>query len=121
VYGSAGHPPPVIYEPEKQRARELRSTGGIVGAVPDLEYAEARVELPPGAVLALFTDGVTEAHTTEQMLESSGVGEVLEQHAAESAEEIASAIFARARQFAGGYLRDDVAIVVLKSGRDDGE
>jgi AmiR/NasT family two-component response regulator len=121
VYGSAGHPPPVIYDPEAHRARGLRSTGGLIGALPDLRYEEERVELPPGTVLALFTDGVTEAHVSEQMLESSGVCRVLEEHAGESASEIASAIFARARQFAGGYLRDDVAIMVLKSEGDDVE
>jgi serine phosphatase RsbU (regulator of sigma subunit) len=43
---------------------------------------------------------------------------VIEQHAAEGAEEIASAILNRAREFASGYLKDDVAIVVLKSGGD---
>ena len=119
VYGSAGHPPPVIYEPAARSARELRSTGGIVGAVPDLAYAEECVELPLGTVLAMFTDGVTEAHLSEQMLESSGVCLVVEEHATEGAEEIASAISSRARQFAGGYLRDDVAIVVLKSEGED--
>ena len=115
VYGSAGHPPPVIYRPAERRARDLLSTGGIIGAIPDLKYGQESVELPPGSVLALFTDGVTEAHTPEEMLESAGVCRVIEQHAAESAEAIASAILTRARQFAGGYLQDDVAIVVLKS------
>jgi AmiR/NasT family two-component response regulator len=118
VYGSAGHPPPVIYEPAAQRARELNSTGGIIGALPELAYGAERVELPPGVRLALFTDGVTEAHVSEQMLESSGVCRVIEEHATEGAEEIAEAIFSRARQFSGGYLRDDIAIVVLESEGD---
>jgi sigma-B regulation protein RsbU (phosphoserine phosphatase) len=119
LYGRAGHPPPIIYEPERQDVRELKTTGGIVGAVPEMRYEEEKVDLPPGAVLALFTDGVTEAHVGEEMLESSGVAAVLQEYAAQPAEAIAEAILSRARQFAGGYLRDDVAILVLKSGGND--
>jgi serine phosphatase RsbU (regulator of sigma subunit) len=121
VYGSAGHPPPVLYDPMTRLASELKATGGIIGAIPDLVFSEERTELPRGAILALFTDGVTEAHVSNQMLESAGVCRILEEHATESEEEIASAILSRARQFADGYLRDDVAIVVLKSEGEDGE
>jgi AmiR/NasT family two-component response regulator len=115
TYATAGHPPPVLYDPGQQCCRELRSTGGILGAVAEMQYDEESMALPPGAVLALFTDGVTEAHTSAEMLESSGVCAVVQEHAAETVEAIADAILARARQFAGGYLRDDVAIIVLKS------
>ena len=81
-----------------------------------MRYEEEKVDLPPGAVLALVTDGVTEAHVGEEMLEISGVAEVLQEHAAQPAETIAEAILSRARQFSGGYLRDDVAILGPKSG-----
>lgn len=115
TYSSAGHPPPLLYDPEEQRCRELPSTGGIVGAVPGMQYTEESAAVPPGAVLALFTDGVTEAHVSAELLGSAAVGAVVQEHQAASAAAIADAILGRARQFAGGYLRDDVAIVVLKS------
>jgi sigma-B regulation protein RsbU (phosphoserine phosphatase) len=120
TYSSAGHPPPILYDPEKQRCRALPSTGGILGVVPEMQYIEASAPVPPGAVLALCTDGVTEAHTSTGMLGTSGVCEVMEGQAAQPAGAIAEAILVRAQQFAGGYLRDDAAIVVLKSEGTDG-
>jgi serine phosphatase RsbU (regulator of sigma subunit) len=39
---------------------------------------------------------------------------VVQAHATESADAIADAIFTRAREFASGVLRDDVAIVVIR-------
>jgi DNA-binding NarL/FixJ family response regulator len=115
TYSSAGHPPPVLYEPDRQNCGELKTTGGIVGAVPGMEFGQESVVLSPGSVLALVTDGVTEAHTPGRMLESSGLCKVVQEHAAEPAESIVEAILDRAREYAGGYLHDDVAIVVLKN------
>jgi sigma-B regulation protein RsbU (phosphoserine phosphatase) len=96
----------------------LPTTGGVLGVMPEMVYQEERVTLPAGAVLALVTDGVTEAHVGERMLESSGVAEVLQEHAAEPAQSIVAALLARAHEFAGGFLHDDVAIIVLKNEAD---
>ncbi|MDQ3885884.1 MAG: SpoIIE family protein phosphatase [Actinomycetota bacterium] len=60
VYSNAGHPPPL-----------LRRTGGhlefldanlspLLGAVNGLGRTEARVSCPPGSLLLLYTDGLTD-------------------------------------------------------------
>jgi sigma-B regulation protein RsbU (phosphoserine phosphatase) len=114
TYANAGHPSPFLCEPAARRCRELEATGGVVGAAPEIVYAQQNVILPPGAVLALFTDGVTEAHTGAELLGSAGVRAAVEAHVAGSADVIADAILARAREFGGGELHDDVAIVVIR-------
>jgi serine phosphatase RsbU (regulator of sigma subunit) len=127
TYTNAGHPPPLLYRGASGEMTELRSvpppdhdpqipTDGMVGAINDMRFTESVVPLEPGSVLALFTDGVTEARTEVKMFESEGVQDVIREHAGESAEQIVAAIYDRAVEFASGVLRDDVAIVVAKNG-----
>ncbi|MFN3653651.1 MAG: PP2C family protein-serine/threonine phosphatase [Armatimonadota bacterium] len=115
TFTNAGHPPPVVYHPETAQLEALKPTGGMVGAIEGWEFGEGRVTLQPGSVIALVTDGVTEARMGDRMLENEGVHEVVRENAAKSAEEIVAAINARAMEYAGGVLKDDVAIVVLKN------
>ncbi|RCV52923.1 PP2C family protein-serine/threonine phosphatase, partial [Marinitenerispora sediminis] len=57
---SAGHPPPLLRRPDG-RAEAVRVPPGLLlGIEPDVEYPAVDVDLPPGAVLALYTDGLVE-------------------------------------------------------------
>lgn len=127
TYTNAGHPPALLLQPSTGTIHELKSpattdlppgtpTDGMVGAIDSMQFTETQVPLEPGSVMAMFTDGVTEARTDSRMLESEGVQEVILAHAGEPAERIVSAIRERAVEFASGVLRDDVAIVVAKNG-----
>ncbi|WP_418960176.1 SpoIIE family protein phosphatase [Streptomyces tritici] len=56
----AGHPPPLLRHPDG-RTEVLELDGGIVlGVAGDATYPVTRLSLEPGAVLALFTDGLVE-------------------------------------------------------------
>jgi serine phosphatase RsbU (regulator of sigma subunit) len=81
-----------------------------------MEYTEQRCELRRGDLLALFTDGVTEAHTSGELLGSEGVQEVLRTCGDATALETANAIYNRALDYSGGNLKDDVAIVTIRVG-----
>ncbi|MFF5446283.1 SpoIIE family protein phosphatase [Streptomyces sp. NPDC012888] len=57
---SAGHPPPLLHRPGG-RAEVLRVPPGLLlGIEPDVDYPTTELALPPGAVLALYTDGLVE-------------------------------------------------------------
>lgn len=125
TYTNAGHPAPLLYRPSTGQVEELKSpalndasvrrpTDGMVGAIPDMEFTQSEVMMEPGSILALFTDGVTEARSDVEMLESEGVQQVIREHAGETAAQIVTGIYDRALEFAAGVLRDDVAIVVAK-------
>jgi hypothetical protein len=59
---AAGHLPPVLALPDHlPRALDLPS-GPSLGLGP-ASYGQARIKLPPGAVIALFTDGLVETRT----------------------------------------------------------
>jgi PAS domain S-box-containing protein len=115
VYAVAGHPPPVLFDPERRRCSRLEVTGGIVGGIPEIRFRTEVTCFPPGAVLAIFTDGVTEAGGPgDPLLADGGVSEILVESAHLDTEAIANTILARATERARGSLPDDVAIVVIR-------
>ncbi|MEU9059514.1 SpoIIE family protein phosphatase [Streptomyces sp. NPDC048430] len=61
----AGHPQPVLRHPDG-RTEVLDLPGGVVlGVAPDASYPVTELRLDPGAVLALFTDGLVEKAGTD--------------------------------------------------------
>ncbi|MEV5958974.1 SpoIIE family protein phosphatase [Streptomyces sp. NPDC051987] len=59
---NAGHPPPLLVTREGV-ARYLTGGHGILlGVAPDHVRPDATAELPPGATLVLYTDGLVESH-----------------------------------------------------------
>ncbi len=94
-----------------------------LGVIPDLPLSEHSVTLEPGDVLALYTDGVTEAFNVDE--EEFGVErleEVILAHAHESAEEIVDAIEAAVDAFVGDVPPfDDFTLVVLKRVKEETE
>jgi serine phosphatase RsbU (regulator of sigma subunit)/anti-sigma regulatory factor (Ser/Thr protein kinase) len=59
-YASAGHPPPVLRQPDG--ATQLLDGGRStpLGATPEPVYPEGRARLPEGGSLVLYTDGLVE-------------------------------------------------------------
>jgi serine phosphatase RsbU (regulator of sigma subunit) len=56
----AGHPPPLLRRPDG-RTHVVDLPGGVVlGVDPQAHYPVAELRLEPGAVLALYTDGLVE-------------------------------------------------------------
>ena len=63
AYASGGHPPAVLIPHAAtggQAVVHLRTLGPIIGAMPDVTYAMAKCEMPPGSTLYLFSDGAYE-------------------------------------------------------------
>lgn len=57
---SAGHPPPVIARPDQPTEFVPISPQPPLGALPDVERTSHCLELPDGATLVLYTDGLVE-------------------------------------------------------------
>lgn len=57
---SAGHLPPLFGRPGWRTEAIDSSPGLLLGVDPDAEYATTEVPMPPGSVLALYTDGLIE-------------------------------------------------------------
>ncbi len=70
--------------------------------------------LQPGAAVVLYTDGVIESRRGTELFGVERLDDVLTQSAGRPAQEVANAVLAACRGFAGGDLPDDCAIVVLR-------
>ena len=57
-YVNAGHPSPLLVY--GSRVKQLKATGTILGAVPEISLHRASVCFDPGAVLMLYSDGMLE-------------------------------------------------------------
>jgi len=57
---NAGHPPPIVRQ--LGETRTLKPQAPPLGVVPESAYREEAVEVEPGGLLLLYSDGVTDAH-----------------------------------------------------------
>jgi anti-sigma regulatory factor (Ser/Thr protein kinase) len=62
-YASAGHPPPMIVQADGTTRWLDGALSPPIGATDDTQYLEATDELPVGAALAMYTDGLVERRT----------------------------------------------------------
>ena len=92
----------------------LPPTGPVLGAFAGAEYAEETKNLAPGDVLALFTDGLTEAGPSRRdLLTGDGVAALLERSPRpESAQALVSMLIAGVDAHAEGGVRDDQCLLV---------
>ncbi len=110
---SAGHPAPRIVLPDGS-LRVLEAHGLVLGIDGGQEYAESHTELPPGASLVLYTDGVVEARQDGELYGDERLDALLAERRELPARELADAVAEDAREFAGGDLSDDLAVVVIR-------
>jgi serine phosphatase RsbU (regulator of sigma subunit) len=110
---SAGHPEPRVVAPDGV-VRPLECGGLALGVVSPQEYEQTEVSLPAGGSVVLYTDGVIESRRGGELFGVERLDEVLASNAALPAQEMAEAVLAASRGFAGGDLPDDCAVVVIK-------
>jgi serine phosphatase RsbU (regulator of sigma subunit)/anti-sigma regulatory factor (Ser/Thr protein kinase) len=68
-FANAGHNLPCARTAEG--AVELRATGMPLGLLPGMTYEETEAVIAPGEALLLYSDGVTEAHSTDREMYGS--------------------------------------------------
>ncbi|TFV63594.1 UNVERIFIED_ORG: GAF domain-containing protein [Bacillus sp. AZ43] len=59
-WSNAGHPPPLLVEPDGAVSLLERTPNRLLGVGPDAVRVEHACLLPPGSTLLLYTDGLTE-------------------------------------------------------------
>lgn len=111
---NAGHNPPVVLRGKE--AIRLEAGGPVVGLLPSAPYTEQKVQLQPGDVLVLYTDGISEAMNRSD--EEWGEERMLvaaQSARGKSANTILETIFVEADRFtAGAPQHDDMTLLVLK-------
>ena len=114
-YVNAGHNPPLLLKGTSSDVVLLKARGIALGLTDEMDLQSARMDLRPGDVLVLYTDGVTEAINDheEEFGEQRLLSVIMENRtlpAAELLEKILDAI----STFAGNRPQhDDITLLIL--------
>ena len=114
VLGSAGHPGPVLIRPDG-RAQRLRGGGLPLGIFPDAAPATQAVDLEPGDVLFLYTDGLTGACGPDMVSFEDRLTDELAVLARKPPTELVSRVRELALEFCRGELRDDMTMLAVRA------
>ncbi len=118
VYASAGHTPGFILDSNGTIKRTLDSIDIPIGFLPKHTFScSEAIGLEPGDILALLTDGITDAERPDQNI--FGVERALQfirEHRQERAEEIVAGLYRAVRDFSDGLPQaDDITAVICKT------
>ncbi len=113
-YASAGHNPPLLLR-QDGACSSLLATGSLLGISPDLAIAEETVNLTANDLLALYTDGVSEARDRARtQFGCRKLAQRLGEYRDLPAHEIAERILREVTSLAGAARFDDATLVVIK-------
>ncbi|MFF4504395.1 PP2C family protein-serine/threonine phosphatase [Streptomyces sp. NPDC001401] len=113
VMARAGHPPPLLRRPDG-RVRVLDLAGGpLLGIDGRAVYPTTEVDLAPGSVLALYTDGLIESPGVDIEDALAGLGERLTEAGELPLDELADHLVRHSP--AARERLDDVALLLLRA------
>jgi serine phosphatase RsbU (regulator of sigma subunit) len=116
TYSNAGHNPPYIVS--RQNGCEpvpLGKTGFPIGIDEDSTWTRETVQIHPGDILVLYTDGVPDAQNLDgKFFKEKSLVEVVKENLGQSAEEIQKNILDAVYDFVGDAPPfDDITLMVL--------
>ena len=114
VYTNGGHNPPIVIRGEE--VLRLEAGGPPVGLFRFSRYQQEEMELAPGDLLVLFTDGISEAENAaeEEWGEDALIVTARTCTAAPPVEAIARIMDAADSFAAGAPQHDDLTLVVVR-------
>jgi len=116
-YARAGHDRPLLFSPSSGECRFLAADGILLGLVEEVRLEEVGVNLSPGDLLVLYTDGITDANSP--VGEFFGVERLRQTVSAAgglSAQGLCDLIFEHVDRFqTGAAQHDDMALLVVKA------
>jgi sigma-B regulation protein RsbU (phosphoserine phosphatase) len=113
-YCNAGHLPPIVLTPKGAQA--LEPTGTVIGLLPNASYEAKSMELIPGTLLAIFTDGVTEAlNKADEEFGENQLLTALQQSRMHAPEAIWDHVMSRVGDWQSDLPQyDDITLIVAK-------
>jgi len=118
---NAGHNPPILLRADG-KIEELTTGGLLLGMLGEQTYQQVTVELAPGEIIVLYTDGITEAvgpaadeDDYEAMFGEEALFEVLRRNRHLPATGIKDAILEAVSAHTSGVAQsDDITLVVIR-------
>ncbi|MFE0802592.1 SpoIIE family protein phosphatase [Streptomyces sp. NPDC058812] len=107
---SAGHPPPLVRHADGRIEVLQVPPGLLLGIEPDARYSVLECDLPPGSVLALYTDGLVEAPGVDLDDATTALAGLLEQADPTDLDAMADTLIRHAPS-----PGDDIALLLLST------
>ena len=111
-YASAGHPPAFLLHGGE--VRSLTATGPLIALTPDAEYGSREVPLESGDVVLLYTDGLAEARSGDQLFGEERIAGLLRRDGNGDLQVLGKSLMEAAEDFARQPLTDDTAILAIR-------
>ena len=114
---NAGHPSALLIQPAG--IQTLSASGPPLGLFPDATYQEQRVAVNRDDLLVIYSDGITEAQSTNDVFfDEAGILDIVSRHAGSEPLELAQTICAAAEAFErdNQSAGDDKTVVVVRVG-----
>ncbi len=116
VYCNAGHPPPYLFarEPD-QPVESLFRTGMPLGISEDATWERAAIDIPTGALLLLYTDGVYDTQNSQgEFFGEKGVLNAVQGLRDGTARQVQDGLLSAVLSFAGSEPQvDDITLIVM--------
>jgi serine phosphatase RsbU (regulator of sigma subunit)/predicted enzyme related to lactoylglutathione lyase len=113
-YANCGHPPPLLVRGDGDVER-LTATGTVIGLFEDWECALAERQLQPGDLLAIYTDGVSEAiDARDEEFGEGRLREALLRVRHRPAADVLAAVLEAVQHFSGPRQFDDITLMVAR-------
>jgi sigma-B regulation protein RsbU (phosphoserine phosphatase) len=113
-YTNAGHPPPAYIS--GSRVERLEAGGMVVGLFNDVPFAQDTIEIEPGGLLIVYSDGLIEPENVYG--EEFGTGRLIDlakHHQNGSPQAIADAMMRAAEEWSGSPEQaDDMTVIVAR-------
>ena len=115
TYSNAGHHPAIVFRPDGKK-RYLKSGGIVLGIFDNMTYNEQFIDLMPGDLLLLYTDGLVEAESrTEEMYGRSRLEKFVSSNKHLDARALCDGLYSDVSNFTdASRLSDDTTIVIAK-------
>ena len=120
TYSNGGHLPPLVISKDGTVQR-LEVGGAVVGLLEGMEYEEATVQLEPGDLLVMYTDGLTEPEKNGEDFGEQRLMEFVREHREESLKALAEKTLKVVQAWIGDQEQPDDMTVVLARCCVDGE
>jgi serine phosphatase RsbU (regulator of sigma subunit) len=113
-YANCGHLPGLVVQSDGTVTR-LTSTATVLGLFPEWPCRTAELQLCPGDLFAIYTDGITEAlNERDEEFGEERLLDVMSRARDQSPSQIVTTVFDEVRRFSGDQQRDDVTLIVAR-------
>jgi serine phosphatase RsbU (regulator of sigma subunit) len=120
-YANCGHLPGLVVQSDGT-VKRLSSTATVLGLFPEWPCRTEELQLCPGDLLAIYSDGITEALSeADEEFGEERLLDVMSRARDQSPPHIVTAVFDEVRHFSGGRQRDDVTLIVARCRSREGE